>query len=302
VNGALRTSAPGKVNLSLALGPVRPDGRHELVTLVQAISLADDVRMEAGGEADEVLCPEVEGDNLAARALAAFRQSTGWNGDPVRVTIAKRVPVAAGMGGGSSDAAATLRLAAAAAATSGPADPASSPATSPADLFAVAAGLGSDVPALLEPGLVLAAGAGERVERLDALAPFAFVVLPSPHRLSTADVYREADRLGLARDRGELERRERALRDAAPALAAELLVNDLEPAARALCPSIDAALADVRAAGAIVALVSGSGPTVVGLFAAADEARAAARELAGRHPGACAAEPVGPDAGAVVAA
>jgi 4-diphosphocytidyl-2-C-methyl-D-erythritol kinase len=324
---ALRTRAPGKVNLSLALGPSRPDGRHELATLVQALSLADDVRLEPGAGADEVACPAVEGENLAARALAAYRRATGWDAPPVRVTIVKHVPVAAGMGGGSSDAAATLRLAAAAAAaadsatasaasaasadpgaagSAGPAaaDPGAAGSAGPAaaadpDLLALAATLGADVPALLEPGLVLAAGAGERVERLDRPAPFAFLVLPSPHRLSTADVYREADRLGLPRSLDDVEERRRALRGE---LTDDVLVNDLEHAARALCPSIDSALADAHAAGARVALVSGSGPTVVGLFGAHDDARAAAEALRDRHPGARAARAVGPEAGAVVPA
>jgi 4-diphosphocytidyl-2-C-methyl-D-erythritol kinase len=291
--GGVRALAPGKVNLSLALGPVRPDGRHELATLVQAISLADEVRLEPGaGEADEVVCAEVEGENLAARALGAFRATTGWAGPPVRLTIEKRVPVAAGMGGGSSDAAAALRLAAHAAGDQ-------------PDLLAIAARLGSDVPALLEPGLALATGAGERVRRLGALAPFAVLVLPSPHSLATADVYREADRLGLPRSAADLERARADLEAAAQPgtrLPPELLVNDLEAAARALCPPIEAALVDARAAGAAVAMVSGSGPTVFGLFSGADAAaaaEAAARELAPRHPGAIAAVPVGDETGAV---
>jgi 4-diphosphocytidyl-2-C-methyl-D-erythritol kinase len=282
---ALRTRAPGKVNLSLALGPVRPDGRHELVTIVQAISLADEIRLEAGGTEDEVVCPAVEGENLAATALAAYRQATGWTGSPVRVTIDKRVPVAAGMGGGSSDAAATLRLAAEAAS-----------AAPPADLFALAARLGSDVPALLEPGLVLASGAGEEVRRLDPWSPFGVLVLPSPQRLATADVYREADRLGLPRSAADLEEWRAALAAPQPTIT---LVNDLEPAARSLCPSIEAALADARAAGARVAMVSGSGPTVFGLFPSEVLARQAADALRDRHPGARAASPVGAESGRV---
>src|SRR5215217_3183647 len=112
----LRCNAPGKVNLCLFIGRARADGYHPLVSLVQPVSLADELELEpAGGDADEVVCPGVEGENLAARALAAFRGETGWDAPPVRIAITKRVPVAAGMGGGSADAAATLRLAAAAA-------------------------------------------------------------------------------------------------------------------------------------------------------------------------------------------
>ena len=97
--------APGKVNLSLFVGAPREDGLHPLVSVVQAVSLADELTMESAA-ADEVVCPGVEGPNLAARALAAFRAATGWE-DPQRIMIAKRIPVAAGMGGGSADAAAT---------------------------------------------------------------------------------------------------------------------------------------------------------------------------------------------------
>src|SRR5256884_3628455 len=112
----MRATAPGKVNLSLRLGEPRDDGLHELVSVVQTVSLADELTLEPGaGETDEVVCPEVEGENLAARALAAYRTATGWGAPPRRLTIAKRIPIGGGMGGGSSDAAAALRLAAAAA-------------------------------------------------------------------------------------------------------------------------------------------------------------------------------------------
>src|SRR3954471_19953356 len=102
--------------MCLYLGGVRSgDGRHELVSVMQSVTLADEVTMEAAGAGDEVVCPGVEGPNLALDALRAFRAATGWDGPPQRITIAKRVPVAAGMGGGSGDAAAALRLAARAA-------------------------------------------------------------------------------------------------------------------------------------------------------------------------------------------
>ena len=113
--------APGKVNLSLLVGAPREDGLHPLVSVVQAVSLADELTMYPRGDHDEVVCPGVEGENLAARALALFREATGWDGPPQRLDIDKRVPVAAGMGGGSGDAAAALRLAAHAAGGAPPA-------------------------------------------------------------------------------------------------------------------------------------------------------------------------------------
>jgi len=295
--GRLCALAPGKVNLCLFIGPVRAsDGRHELVSLVESVSLADELTLEPADpstRADEVLCPGVEEPNLAAAALAAYRTAASWDAPPVRLSIEKRVPVAAGMGGGSGDAAAALRLAAHAAGR--PGDP---------RLAELAPALGADVPSQLAPGPALVTSAGERVEPLAPREPHGLLILPSAERLATAAVYREADRLGRPRSRGELGERLAALRitldqsDALPPQ--ELLVNDLEAAARSLCPSIGLALHAARAVGAERSLVSGSGPTVFGLFAGRDGAAAAAagaRELAARFPAARAAVPVGPDAG-----
>lgn len=305
----LTALAPGKTNLCLLLGGTRPDGLHELVSVIEPLSLADELTLEplpgaalvaaapgvgegacaAGG--DEVVCPGVDGPNLAARALELYRAAAGWDGPPVRLRIVKRVPVAAGMGGGSGDAAAALRLAAHAAGRPGD-----------ALIARLAPRLGADVPSQIAPGPVLVGGAGEAVRALPALPPHGVLVVPSPHALSTPDVFREADRLGLPRTADELAR----LRaDVEAALARGELpepVNDLEPAARSLCPWIDGALAAARAAGAAHALVSGSGPTVVGLFPGDDgfaAAQEAAAELRDCFPGSTAAHPVDADFAAV---
>jgi 4-diphosphocytidyl-2-C-methyl-D-erythritol kinase len=316
----LTALAPGKTNLCLFLGETRADGRHELVSVIEPLSLADELTLEplpggagsaaapgagdagCAGGADEVVCAGVEGPNLAGEALALWRAASGWDGPPLRLTIAKRVPVAAGMGGGSGDAAAALRLAAHAAGRPGD-----------ALVAQLAPRLGADVPSQVAPGPVLVGGAGEEVRPLAPLVAHGVLVLPSPHALSTPDVFREADRLGLPRPAAELAERRAALEtvlgagaaggaasgagDAAASgpLPPGLLVNDLEPAARSLCPWIDGALAVARAAGADHALVSGSGPTVVGLFQGPDgvaAAAAAAAELQGRFPGATGARPV----------
>jgi 4-diphosphocytidyl-2-C-methyl-D-erythritol kinase len=283
-----RCNAPGKVNLCLFIGRARYDGYHPLVSLVQPVSLADELELApAHGDADEVVCPGVEGENLAARALAAFRAQTGWDGPPVRITIAKRVPVAGGMGGGSADAAAALRLAAAASGHAG------------TDLPGIAIGLGADVPSQLEPERCLMTGIGEGVRRLGDPAPFGLLVVPSARTLSTPEVYAEFDRLGLGRDPDELDRLSGQVPGAArdgSLLAERLLHNDLEAPARALCPPIGDALADVRASGAVRVMVSGSGPTVFGLFGGEEgpaHARAAAEALRARHPEAVATVPVG---------
>ncbi|MGN6371474.1 MAG: 4-(cytidine 5'-diphospho)-2-C-methyl-D-erythritol kinase [Solirubrobacteraceae bacterium] len=302
----LRAVAPAKINLGLFVGRARGDGRHELVSVMQSISLADELTLELAPPeppaskpshpevADEVLCPGfpelASPHNLAARALAAFRRDTGWDPGPLRLTIDKRVPVAAGMGGGSGDAAAALRLAAHA---SGLGDRSL--------LRRIAAGLGADVPAQVEPGRWLALGAGERLEALpDPAEPFGVLVLPLAQALSTAAVYAEADRLGVVRSAErltDLRGRIRGAFDAGvPLPAQELLHNDLQQPAVSLCPPIADALAHARAAGADTVLVSGSGPTVLGLFGTDDgpeRAHAAAARLAGRHPRAVAAVPVG---------
>jgi 4-diphosphocytidyl-2-C-methyl-D-erythritol kinase len=258
--------APAKVNLCLYLGPPRDDGLHEIRSLFEPLSLADRIEVTEA-TADEVVCPSVSGENLATRALAVLRER-GWEGPPVRIEIEKRIPLAGGLGGGSADAAAVLRL-----------------GTGRVDgLEEAAAELGADVPSQLRPAFSLVGGAGGRVEQLPVPGRHAVVLLPDSQGLSTADVYAEADRLGLGRDDDELEEIGGRLREAAgdggsPLEYADLLTNDLEPAALALRPGIGAGLEALRGAGAARALISGSGPTVFGLFADPASARAAASEL-----------------------
>ncbi len=270
----MRVTAPAKLNLCLFLGPRREDGLHELCSLFEPLALADSLEI-AESERDEVLCPGVEGENLAARALAALRDA-GWKAPALRIAIEKRVPVAAGLGGGSADAAAVLRLARGE-------FPGQWTGKSP-DLPAIAARLGADVPSQLNPAPALVRGAGERIEPLPAPPPHAALLLPDGGGLSTAAVFAEADRLGLGRGGAELEALAGRLREAAgggasPLDYAELLANDLEPAARSLRPEIGAALDALRDAGAPLALLTGSGPTAVGLFPAIEDARAAAERI-----------------------
>jgi 4-diphosphocytidyl-2-C-methyl-D-erythritol kinase len=279
--------APAKLNLCLHLGPRRPDGLHELCSLFEPLALADPIEVSEA-ERDEVICPGVEGEDLAARALTALRER-GWDRPPLRIEIEKRIPVAAGLGGGSADAAAVLRLARdLALGISGATDPADASGAEAsgrvADLAEIAAELGADVPSQLTPAMALVRGAGERVERLPDPAPHAVVLLPGGGGLSTAEVFAEADRLGLGRDAAELESLAERLRSAAGAGAspldyADLLTNDLEPAARSLRPDIGDALDALRDAGAPLAFLTGSGPTAVGLFAAMATAKSTAARL-----------------------
>jgi 4-diphosphocytidyl-2-C-methyl-D-erythritol kinase len=280
-------TAPAKVNLSLFLGPLRGDGRHELVTLFQTVSLADSLAVsDSRSGRDEVVCAGVEGPNLVADALAGLR-AAGWKAPAVRVDIVKRIPVAAGMGGGSADAAALLRYAPTLAAVSDQA------------VAQLAAQLGADVPSQLHPGGVLGTGAGDVLSPVSALAEHALLVLPQDFGLATAEVYREADRLSLPRAASELDR----LRGELEGWLAEpsqpppepLIVNDLQPAAVSLRPEIEAGLELMREVGAHHALVCGSGPTVIGVFwgpTAVVHARAAAEGLRARYPLMRAVEPV----------
>jgi 4-diphosphocytidyl-2-C-methyl-D-erythritol kinase len=261
----LTLRAPAKLNLCLYLGPRRDDGLHEIRSLFCPLSLADRI-VVSDADADEVICPGVDGPNLAGEALMALR-ARGWRRSPARVEIEKRIPVAAGLGGGSADAAALLRL-----------------ARDEVDGIAeLAADLGADVPSQLDPGFALVGGAGEGVEPLPPPGEFAAVLVLAEGGLRTAEVYAEADRLGLGRDRAELDAIAGELRTAAgdgesPLRYAKLLINDLSEAALSVRPDIAAAMSALEEVGAEVALVAGSGPTACGLFediAAADRAAGA---------------------------
>jgi 4-diphosphocytidyl-2-C-methyl-D-erythritol kinase len=190
------------------------------------------------------------------------------------VTIDKRIPVAAGLGGGSADAAATLRIA----------NELAGRPLGREELLRLAADLGSDVPGQLEPGHALIQGVGDRVEPV-GLPPLAAVLIPDTEGLSTAAVYAELDRLDGTRHRLDPEPL-RELADATPAEVADALENDLQKAALSLRPDLQDRLDGLTDAGALGAAVSGSGPTCFGLFAD----RAAAERATGELPGALVAE------------
>ncbi len=271
--------APAKLNLCLYVGPIREDGLHEIRSLFEPLELADRLQLSAA-EADEVVCEGIEGPDLTAKALVALREN-GWSGPPLRIEVTKRVPVAAGLGGGSADAAAVLRLA------RGEVE----------GLRSIAAEIGADVPSQLQPRPCLVAGAGEVIEPAPPPAEHGVVLIPQAEGLATADVYAEADRLGSPRGESELEAIRRRLRDAvdeggSPLDYRENLVNDLQPAAISLRPEIEEALRALEEAGAAHAMVTGSGPTAFGLYPSADAAVAAVESLRGGFPGALATAPL----------
>jgi 4-diphosphocytidyl-2-C-methyl-D-erythritol kinase len=211
----------------------------------------------------------VPGDNLAARALAEFRSRAGKELPPLAVTIHKRVPVAAGLGGGSADAAATLRIAN---------ELAGEPLTAE-ELLRLAADLGSDVPAMLEPGHTLVQGTGERLEPV-SLPSLVAVLMPDEDGLSTAAVYAELDRLDAGREHLDPDPLHE-LTGAGPEDLCAAVENDLQHAALSLRPDLRERLDALTAAGALGAAVSGSGPTCFGLFAERADAERAAERLPG---------------------
>ena len=254
-----RAAAHAKINLALVVGPLRVDGKHEVATVLQRVDLADDLSLEAG---PGLRVTGFEDDTLVARALQGLAVAAGvepgWH-----VHIDKRIPVAAGLAGGSSDAAAALRLA---------------NATLPeplgrTELHRLAAELGADVPFFLAPGTQLGTGDGTDLKPVELPADYHVVLLlpAGVGKGSTAAVYEAFDRRDGA---GGFEARRQALLAALGARdLAGLPRNDL--ASSPLTPELERL-------GAFRADVSGAGPCVYGLFETEAAARAAARQLADR--------------------
>lgn len=266
--------AYAKVNLVLRVGAPRGGGLHPVCSLFASLALADEVAVEVS-DADAVECPGVTGENLAAHAVAAFRAAVP-DLPPLRVAIGKRIPVAAGLGGGSADAAAVLRAA----------NRLSGARLETADLRRLAASLGSDVPSQIEPCHALVTGVGEEVEPV-ALPAMALVLVPQENGLSTRAVYAELDRLRAGPAHDPLD--PRPLRRLAAAPLVELargVANDLQPAAIAMRPQLERTLSELVAAGALAAAVAGSGPTAFGVFSD----RAAAGAVASSIPDAIVTE------------
>ncbi|MHB1244748.1 MAG: 4-(cytidine 5'-diphospho)-2-C-methyl-D-erythritol kinase [Gaiellaceae bacterium] len=258
----MRAPAPAKVNLALVVGPARDDGKHEVATVLQRVDLGDRVAIEPAAALTVTGFPA---DTLVHRALASLAAAAGveprW-----RAAISKRIPVAAGLGGGSSDAATALRLANETLAQPLP----------PADMAALAATLGADVPFFLHPGPQLGRGDGSELEPLDLPQDY-WILLALPHgalKESTAAVYRRFDERGGAA--GWEDRRARL--DGAlagvrrPRDLAALPPNDLVSSPLA---------AELARLGAFRADVSGAGPAVYGLFHHRRHAAAARRTLRG---------------------
>ncbi|HXV03958.1 MAG TPA: hypothetical protein VFP24_10340 [Gaiellaceae bacterium] len=248
--------APAKINLALVVGPRRPDGRHEVSTVMQRISLADRIALE---RSDALEVTGFEEDTIVRAALTALAEAVGrqpsW-----RVRIEKQIPVAAGLGGGSSDAAAALRLAN---------DSLARPLAE-ADLRSIASSIGADVPFFLTAGPQLGEDDGTTLEPLELTQDYwVLLLLPTNERkASTGDVYER-----FSNEDGFPERRAAVRQAVALGSLTGLPPNDL-----ASSPLSDELLTH----GAFRADVSGAGPTVYGLFEEQSEAVAALAALSDR--------------------
>jgi len=272
--GRAEVAAPAKLNLALLVGPVRPDGFHEIASLMLPVTLADLVTVErTPGAGLDVVCDVAPGaDNLAARLVRELEERLDRSFE-VRVTIEKRVPPGGGLGGGSSDAAATLlaleRL--------------FSLDLSLRVRYEVAAAVGSDVPFFLWPGPQLAMGRGQVLKPVELPALHLVIAIPDLG-LSTAAVYRWRDEDAEASVKDFVPRvRElsRAVQSAATlADVAALVANDLEPSVVAREPKVGELVDRLRTAGALAAAMTGSGAAVFGVFAGEAAALAARRALA----------------------
>jgi 4-diphosphocytidyl-2-C-methyl-D-erythritol kinase len=317
---AVTVRVPAKINLQLSVGPPRPDGYHELVTVFHAVSLYDEVTVDhadrgtvtvSGEGADSVPAGDA---NLAMRAAAALAKAAGLpprriprapqnvaadgggSGPGVLIEIRKRIPVAAGLAGGSADAAAALVAC----------NELWRAGLSVAELAEIAAGVGSDVPFALFGGTSVGQGRGERLTPALVAGQYHWVLAFATGGLSTAEVYRTCDRIrhnramivASPKPSSELMA---ALRSGDPAEVGPLLSNDLQPAALSLRPDLRRTLAAGREYGALGGVVSGSGPTCA--FLARDAQRAVDLVVALTGAGVCrsAVRATGPVQGAVLA-
>jgi 4-diphosphocytidyl-2-C-methyl-D-erythritol kinase len=290
---------PAKLNLQLAVGPPRADGYHGVVTVFHAISLFDQVTVEPAGRDGITVTGEgadrvpADRDNLALRAVAALRAAVRDRG-PVHVTIAKRIPVAAGLAGGSADAAAALVACSELWATG----------LTQQQLREIGATVGSDVAFALLGGTAVGRGRGEQLT--PALVPatqYHWVLAFADGQLATPAVYAALDQLrGTAApaepalDAGLMS----ALRSGQAARVGQRLSNDLQPAAMSLFPALRKTLAAGLELGALGALVSGSGPTCAFLAANAERALDLAVSLSGAGVCRSVARVSGPAPGAAV--
>lgn len=316
---AVTARVPAKVNLQLTVGPARADGHHDVVTVYHAVSLFDEVTVAPADRDSITVTGEGAGSvpaddsNLAVRAARALLRVLGPGSQEspgLEIRISKRIPVAAGLAGGSADAAAALVAC----------NELWRGGLSQTELCEIAADVGSDVAFALLGGTAIGLGRGEQVTPALTAGSYQWVLAFAAGELSTADVYTAFDRISAARAAAGDEvvvpgpaelgggavppepdsRLMAALRSGDPAELGPLLSNDLQAAAISLRPALRRTLAAGREHGALGAIVSGSGPTCAYLAPDARHARDLAVSLAGAGVCRTVAHVVGPAPGATV--
>jgi 4-diphosphocytidyl-2-C-methyl-D-erythritol kinase len=265
-----------KINLFLDVLSVRDDGFHEVKTVMHSITLADDldISLTEGSDKSHTLCvigddsiPRDEG-NLVLRAVKAFESRVQLCGS-LRITLKKNIPSAAGLGGGSADAAATLRAL----------NRLSGTKLSDSELMKIAASLGSDVPFCLKEGAAICLGRGERVEPISKIKNLYLVIVKSDESVSTPVAYRQLDE---AYDNFRGEREDSGREEAFSSIISGKLghlYNIFEDVVLPICPKAKKAKEMLISLGASAALMSGSGPSVFGIFENENVARNANDEL-----------------------
>jgi 4-diphosphocytidyl-2-C-methyl-D-erythritol kinase len=269
VGEQLGLEAPGKINLTLDVLRRRDDGYHEVETILQSIDLVDRLVISRFAARIDLVtdCPDlpVDSTNLASRAARVLLDGSGAG---VKIKLEKNIPVAAGLAGGSTDAAATLvginQLLGL--------------GLSRSRLKDLAVPLGADVPFCLEGGTLLAAGIGEKFETLPHPPDFWLVLVKPPFGVSTAEAYRRLNPGRLSR-RPDTRGMINGIRKKDLDRMIACLGNVLEPVVASIYPQIESVKSDLAAAGALGVQMSGSGPTVFGIFRDRDFARQAGKEL-----------------------
>ena len=261
--------SPAKINLHLEVLEKRPDGYHEIQTLLQRVDLSDEMEIHPGGQGIRLL---LEGEavpsgmeNLACRAARLFCRETGIPGD-LEIKIRKRIPVAAGLGGGSSNAAAVLAAL----------NDLFRTGLNASALMGLGARLGADIPFFIFQKPALARGKGERLTPVSIPEGLGFLLLVPPFRVSTPWSYETFDRLteGKRKEGTTLAASYPTLADLLP-----VLKNDLEIPALSRYPEIGQMKEELLRGGAQGALMSGSGPVTFGLFPSKEEAEEALKKL-----------------------
>ena len=275
----MRIQAHAKINLTLDVGRLRPDGYHDVSMVMQSISLCDELTLTlAGSAAAQLTCNDptlpTGAENLVLRAAEAFAARTGCDLSGLTIHLEKRIPAMAGLGGGSADAAAVLfalnRL--------------RNTGLTLMELQSIGLSVGSDVPFCVQGGAALAEGRGERLTVVPALPPCGIVLVQPDFQVSTGTLYRALDSAALV-GRPDTAAMLEALRQKDLPRIGRTLGNVFE---QVLPPAEQAIVADVRQAllaqGALGARMTGTGSVVYGIFAAPTQAEDAAKALHGRYP------------------